>query len=203
MKRKLLWVRWAVWLGLQLATGRAAELNVAVADRMRILESYADLKQALGRLNEQEAQQTAQHQQQANRLEALQQAVRQLTLDAQNVVASASEREQAGSKAESMQGELRAAETALKRFDENNRRQITANMQALRQKYFTAVQAQIKAYAAEHHLALILDSSALATQNGVGGVLHADAQLDITAAIIARVNAPAAAATNAPAGLQK
>ena len=202
MKRKLMWLGCAVWLGVQLTAGRAAELNVAVADRMRILEGYVDLKQELARLNDQAAKQTAQHQQQANRLEAMQQNLRQLTLDAQNVTASASEREQAGSKAESMQAELRTAEAALKRFDEKNVLQMNARMQVMRQKYFTEVQTQIKAYAAEHHLALVLDSSAMGKQSGVGGVLHADAQLDITAAIIARVNAPPAA-TNAPAGPQK
>ena len=84
--------------------------------------------------------------------------------------------------------------------------QMNARMQVMRQKYFTEVQTQIKAYAAEHHLGLVLDSSALAAQNGVGGVLHADPQLDITAAIIARVNSlhpPATATTNAPASPQK
>jgi Skp family chaperone for outer membrane proteins len=192
-----------LWAGLSVSS--AGELKVAVADRMQILAGHRQLTQAMQRLNADDAAQKAEYQKATDNLDALRQDFQRLTTESRNVTASDSDRTRAGSAAEIREGEIRLGEAALKKFNEEHRRKMAARLQEMRQKYFAEIQAAVKAYAAEQQLALVLDSSALAAQSGVGGVLHADAQLDITAAIIDRVNQPRppAAATSAPAGQRK
>ena len=191
------------WLGVAcLVAGAgvwAAEQTLAVADVERIFKEHQRLKVVLAQFNEQSAAAAAERKAVMAELEGLQSELRQLNLNAQNVTSSEVERAQAGAQAESKLRELRLLEARLMRGDEASRRLQTTRVQEMRQQYFAEIQAQIRAYAGEHNLALVFDSSSLAAQGGVGGVLHAQPQCDITAAIIARINAaPAPAATNTP-----
>jgi len=199
MKHIMRWFGCAVLLCAQLAIGRAGEPGIAVANMEQIFKEHQQLKQTIAQLNAQNSQQTGERKQMVAELDKLKEELRQLNLEALKTNLTEIERTQRRTQAEEKLHDFRVVEAKILRADEAHRRQLAARLQEIRQQYFTEIQTQVQAYAAERHLALVLDSSPLAAQNGVGGVLHADAQLDITAAIIARVNrAPAAAATNAP-----
>ena len=204
MNRKLLWAGCAALLCATLSASRAGELVVAVADMEQIFKEHLVLKQTIAQLNEQNTKQAEERKLMVADLDQQQRELRQLNTDALVAPLTDAERSQRSAKAEAKLHDVRVTEAKILRLDEANRRQLATRLQELRQHYFTEIQAQIRAYAAEHHLALVLDSSNMAALSGVGGVLHADAQLDITAAIIARVNSQKpAATTNAPAGPQK
>jgi Skp family chaperone for outer membrane proteins len=194
MHRKLLWFGGTLVLCAQLALSRAGEPSVAVADMEQIFKEHRQLKQTVAQLNEQNVKQAEERKQMVADLDRLQRELRQLNADALLATLPEAERLQRAAKAEAKLHEARVAEARVMRFDEATRRQLTTRLQEVRQQYFGEVQTQIRAYAAEKHIALVLDSSSMMTQGGIGGVLHADAQLDITAAIIARVNAAQPAA---------
>ena len=177
----------------------AVEPTIAVADVEKIFKEHQRLKTIIAQLNEQNAKEAGERKQAVTELEKQQTELRQLNLDVQNPALTEEARKERQAKAEAKLRELRVNEARIMRGDESTRRQLAAHLQELRKQYFIEIQEQIRAYAAEHHLALVLDSSSLAAQSGVGGVLHAAPQLDITTAIIARVNAlPASAATAKP-----
>ena len=201
MKRKLLWLGCAALLATGYPTLRAGEPNIGVANMELILKEHQRLKTVIAQLNEQNARATEERKQMVVELEQQQTELRKLRIDSQRTDKTEAERSESAAKAEAKLHEARVIEARILRADEANRRQMATQIQQLRQQYFAEIQGEIRAYAAEHHLALVLDSSALAAQNGVGGVLHADAQLDITATIIVRVNnlrPPTTATTNAP-----
>jgi len=166
----------------------AAEPTVAVANLEQIFKEHQQLKIVIAQINAQTAQETEERKQAVAKLEQMQAELRPLTAAAQNPALTESERTQRSAQAEAKLREARIKEVRIMRGDEATRRQLATRLQDLRKQYFAEIQEQIRAYAAEHHLALVLDSSSLAAQSGVGGVLHADPQLDITAAIITRVN---------------
>ena len=207
MKQTWMWLLVALlWTGL-CAGSRAGEANVAVADWLKILSEHQQLNTAMAQLNVDAESRTAVRKKMTDAVDGLKQELERLTTDSKNISLSADERSLAGNRLESVQSELRAAEAALKRYDEESVRQLRQNMQALRDRYLSEVQTAIKTYAAEHHLTLVLDTSSVGKQSGVSGVLFAEPQLDITAAIIERVNKPhpsvPVASTNAPAGPQQ
>ena len=190
----LLMKTWSRWLGLAAVLAGvggvwAAEPTIAVANMEQIFKEHQRLKVVIAQLNEQNAKEADERKQAVAELEKQQAELRQLNLDAQNPALTEAARKERQTKAETKLRELRVNEARIMRGDEATRRQMASRLQELRKQYFAEVQEQVRAYAAEHHLALVLDSSSLAAQSGVGGVLHADTQLDITAAIIARVNA--------------
>ncbi len=200
MNQKILWCGCALLLSSVLSPGRAGEPALAVANIEQIFKEHQQLKQIIAQLNEQTARQSAERKRMVDDLDQRKDELRQLNLEALKSTLTETERARRREQAEAKLHDFRVIEARILRADEANRRQLDTRLQEVRQQYFAEVQAQIRAYAAEHHLALVIDSSPLAAQSGVGGVLHADAQLDITAAIIARVNQPppAAARTNAP-----
>jgi Skp family chaperone for outer membrane proteins len=204
MHQKLLWYGCAWLLCAACAPGRAGEPAIAVANLEQIFKEHQQLKQIIAQLNAQTAQQAAERKRMVDDLDTRQAELRQLNLDALKADLTETERAQRREQAEARLHDFRVIEARILRADEANRRQLATRLQELRQQYFTEIQAQVRAYAAEHHHALVLDSASLAAQTGAGGVLYAGAQIDITGAVIARVNQPRpAAATNAPAGPQK
>ena len=203
MKHKLLWFGGALLLCAQLSGVRAGAPGIAVANMELIFKEHQQLKQTIAQLNAENSKQTAERKQLVAELDKQKEELRQLNLEALKTNWTEVERAQRRTQAEEKLHDFRVVEARILRADEAHRRQLATRLQEIRLQYFTDIQAQIRTYATEHHLALVLDSSPLAAQNGVGGVLHADAQRDITAAIIARVNRPPAAATNAPAAPPK
>lgn len=181
--------RWLGVLVLMMVGAWAAEPTIAVADMEKVFKEHQRLKGIIAQLNEQNAKDAEERKKAVAELEKQQTELRQLNLDAQNPALTEEARKERQTKAEVKLRELRVNEARIMRGDESTRRQLAARLQELRKQYFTEIQEQVRAYAAEQHLALVLDSSSLTAQSGVGGVLHADAKLDITAAIIARVNA--------------
>lgn len=203
MKQNLRWFGCAVlWCAL-LSGGRAGATDIAVANMELIFKEHQQLKQTIVQLNTENSKQTEERKQMVAELDKQKEELRQLNLEALKTNLTEAERAQRRTQAEEQLHDFRVLEARILRADEAHRRQLATRLQEIRLQYFSEVQAQIRAYAAEHHLTLVLDSSPLAAQNGVGGVLHADARLDITAAIIARVNQPPTAATNAPAASPK
>lgn len=188
MKRELFWLGCAALLATGTPTLHAAEPNIGVANMELILKEHQRLKTVIDQLNEQNTRATEERKQMVNEMEQQQTELRKLRIDSQRSDKTEAERSANAAKAETKLHDVRVIEARILRADEANRRQMATQLQQVRQQYFSEIQGEIRAYASEHHLALVLDSSALATQSGVGGVLHADAQLDITAAIITRVN---------------
>jgi Skp family chaperone for outer membrane proteins len=184
------------WLGVLALTlgaagglsSRAAEPTIAVVNMERIFKEHQRLKAVVAQLNEQNAKEAEERKKVVAELEKQQTELRQLNLDAQNPALTEETRKERQAKADAKLREFRILEARIMRGDEATRRQLATRLQDLRKQYFTEVQEQVRTYAAEQHIALVLDSSSLAAQSGVGGVLHAEASLDITAAILARVN---------------
>ncbi len=178
---------------------QAAEPALAVVNMEHIFKEHTRLKADIAQLNEQNAKEAAERKQAVTELEQLQAGHRQLMVEAESPILTDTARKERQTKADAKLRELRVLEARILRGDESTRRQMLTRIQDLRKKYFAEVQEQVRAYAAEQKLALVLDSSQLAAQSGISGVLHADARLDITAAILARVNArPAPAKPASP-----
>ena len=203
MKKTVLLCGCALALYAMTAIGYAAEPALAVANMEQIFKEHQQLKQVIAQLNEQNAKFADERKALVGDMEKRQQELRKLNTDALSATLPEAERTQRREQAELKLHDFRVLEAKIMRADEANRRQMTTRLQEVRLKYFNEVQTHIRAYAAEHQLALVLDSSPLAAQGGIGGVLHADSQLDITAAIIARINQPQPATTNAAVAPQK
>jgi Skp family chaperone for outer membrane proteins len=177
-------------------SARAAEPSIAVVNMEQVFKEHQRLKAVIAELNEQSAKEAEERKKAVAELEKLQTELRQLQTEAESPMIAEARREERTAKAEAKLRELRVLEARILRGDESTRRQLATRLQELRKQYFAEIQEQVRAYAAEQKLALVLDSSNLTTQSGSSGVLHADAKLDITAAILARVNAlPAPAKT--------
>ena len=194
MKKTLLLCGCTLLFCSLVSISRAAEQTIAVANMEKIFQEHQQLKLVIAQLNEQNAKLAEERKTLVADLEQRQQELRKLNTEALNTTLTEAERTQRRDQAEAKLHEFRVIEAKIMRADEANHRQMATRLQEVRRKYFNEVQTHIRAYAAEHHLAFVFDSSSLAMQNGVGGVLHAEPQFDITAAIIARVNQPAPAA---------
>jgi hypothetical protein len=103
--------------------------------------------------------------------------------EAQNTALSEEARNEKRNEAEEKLVELREMEGKIRRFEESRRRQLDEQMKRVRDKLVEEIKTTISTYAKTQGYTAVLDSSG-ENLNGVPSVLHFDARLDITTAVV-------------------
>ncbi len=188
----------AAALGLALAAARGADApGVAIVSMERLFDSYHKTQAATARLKARFAPADRE------RLALLSAArARQEDLDKARAAAldrSLSEpaREEKRRQAEDALLRLQEADAKLRGFDADHADRFGTEMKASREALVGDIRAAIAAYSRERGIRLVLDSSGK-TFNNLEAVVYREAGLDITDAILARLNRDAGRAAAPP-----
>lgn len=180
---------WAAALALVLGcVGLArAEDKIVFVDMDKVFNEFYKTKLADAQLKDQAEEYKTERTKMVDDFKKLQDTFKEVRDEAQNTALSEEARNQKRNEAEEKLVELREMEGKIRRFEESRRRQLDEQMKRVRDKLVEEIKTTISTYAKTQGYTAVLDSSG-ENLNGVPSVLHFDARLDITVAVVDLLN---------------
>ena len=175
-----------------LAAGlNAAEPGMAFVSMERLFDNYYKTKAANVQLKARFETMEAPRRDLLNKVKALKTELEKLSADARDKSLSDAERDKKRAAVEDTFAQYRDAEAKLAEFDTAYKKQFGEQMKQSQQQLVGEIRAVIEAYAREHALRIVFDSSGK-TLNNVESVVYYDSAFDITEPVLAILNKNAA-----------
>ncbi|MDD5483843.1 MAG: OmpH family outer membrane protein [Kiritimatiellae bacterium] len=177
-----------------------AEQKIAFVDMEKAFDGYHKTKTANAQFKARGADIDAKRKDFLARVKELKTEFDALNAECRDKSLNDKTREKKREEAEDKLGELRESEAKLMDFDKLYKKEITDQMRQMQSRIVGEIRGVIQAYAAEHKIDIVLDSSGK-TLNNVEAVMYFNSSLDITAPIMAIMNknAPETGRTEEPA----
>lgn len=200
MKRGQKILMWALACTMAAGAARAIEGTgkIVFINLDQAFNEYYKTKIADSQLKAQAAEFNEERKAMVTAHEALQKKFNDTREEAQNKALNEEVRAQKASLAEEQLVAIRDSEAKIKRFDELRSKQLEDQSRRMRRGLVGEIREVIKAYAIETGVAAVMDASGLSL-NGIETALYVEPKVDITKAVIERLNkgAPAADAGKA------
>lgn len=164
-----------------------AEDKIVFVDMDKVFNDFYKTKLADAQLKDQAEEYKGERTKMVDDFKKLQDEFKEVRDEAQNTALSEEARNTKRNAAEEKLVELRELEGKIRRFEESRRRQLDEQMKRVRDKLVEEIKTTISTYAKTQGYTAVLDSSG-ENLNGVPSVLHFDAKLDITPAVVDLLN---------------
>ena len=170
------------------AVASAAEIRLATADMNRLFENYHRTAEAQARFQSAvEAAQSSAETMMADG-QSLVEEYRKLVDEANSPALSADARERAEARAEEKLQTIREKEREVQQFQANTQRALQQRQVNHRQLMMEEIKEVVKSIAEARGANLVLDSSDLARQGGIGGVIFVSPEFDVTEEALKELN---------------
>jgi outer membrane protein len=198
MKRVLRFVLPAILLMSVFSGPALAQQKIATVDMRKLFDGYWKKKQAETALNDRKAELDKEDRGFLDNLQKTRDEYQKLLDSASDQAISADERDKRKQAAADKYAEVKDSQTAIVQFERQAQATLSAQSQRMRTDILKEIQTAVTTKAKAAGYTLVVDSSA-DTSNQTPVLLYTDGQNDLTATVLAQLNAGAPIDLNKPA----